>query len=146
MTLETIHIAVLYVLALLLTISTGTLWLRTRRYRQNTQEILHELGTTYEGQWRIWESRQDEMERITAELTLAREQQEDVLRRSAGHRSERKEILANLRTGARPDAIAAKIALPRNDVRLLSKVQNIIAASLNPGASSVRIAPPKINN
>ncbi len=107
----------------------ASIWLYVagQRERARLTDLFGELGKTYEGQCQMWDSRQQAMERVTAGLTEAREQHENLMRRTAGSRSDRREAMAQLRAGMRPDAVAAGLEIPRNDVRLLAKVQSILA-------------------
>ena len=106
------------------------LWIWLRKQRRLTAEMLHELGVTYEGQYTEWQTRQRDMERITSELLVARDQQDSLLGRNLSNRSMRKEALSLLRVGIQPDSVSAKLDLPRSDVRLLAKVQSILTTSL----------------
>ena len=112
---------------ILLAAACAWLYVAGRRERANLKELFGELGKTYEGQCQMWDSRQQAMEQVTTGLTEAREQHESLMRRTAGSRSDRREAMAQLRAGMRPDAVAAGLEIPRSDVRLLAKVQSILA-------------------
>ena len=121
-----LHIGVLYGALAMLSCLSWVLWTLAGRRMDATHCLLAELGSQMDSKFGQLESRHKEFEGVTDELATAKEQQDGLLRRNVANRSIRKEILGSLRSGLSAEVVSAKFEIPKNEVRLLAKVQTIL--------------------
>lgn len=121
-----LHIGVLYGALAMLCCVSWLLWLLARRRMGATDCLLMELGSRVESKFGLLDSRHKEFEGVADELATAKDQQAGLLLRNVANRSIRKEILGSLRSGLSAEVVSAKFEIPRNEVRLLAKVQTIL--------------------
>ncbi len=104
--------------------------LRLRAARQEQATLWAEFRSEQELQCQAWDNRQEKSEQLLLDLQQARQQQDSILGRNGSVKLVRQEVLAHLRSGLQPDAVSKRMELPRNEVRLLARVQGILAGSL----------------
>lgn len=84
----------------------------------------------YESNCQAFDARMERTDALLEDLQHARDQQQAILTRNAAVRSVRQEVLSHLRGGMQADAVSRRMELPRNEVRLLARVQGILASSI----------------